>query len=96
MDAVRDAWTDERLDDLSRRMDNGFDRVDADFRELRSEMKSGFERVDVEIRELRSQMNDGFERVDTRFDALQRTLVIGCIGFAGSLAASVIATATLT
>lgn len=29
------AWTDERLDDLSRRMDAGFARIDADLRELR-------------------------------------------------------------
>jgi len=28
-------WTDERFDDLSRRMDAGFARVDADIRELR-------------------------------------------------------------
>lgn len=31
----RAAWTDERLDDLARRMDGGFDRVDRDIRELR-------------------------------------------------------------
>lgn len=31
---MREAWTDERLDDLSRRMDRGFDRVDADLRAL--------------------------------------------------------------
>ena len=29
-------WTDERLDDLARRMDAGFERVDADVRELRN------------------------------------------------------------
>ena len=29
------AWTDERLNDLSRRMDAGFERVDLDMRELR-------------------------------------------------------------
>jgi lysophospholipase L1-like esterase len=34
MAAMRDAWTDERLDDLSRRMDRGFDRVDADLRAM--------------------------------------------------------------
>lgn len=32
----RMAWTDERLDDLSRRMDAGFQRVDLDIRELRT------------------------------------------------------------
>jgi hypothetical protein len=31
---MREAWTDERLDDLSRRMDRGFDCVDADLRAL--------------------------------------------------------------
>ncbi len=34
----RVAWTDERLDDLARRMDGGFDRIDADIRELRAEL----------------------------------------------------------
>jgi hypothetical protein len=34
------AWTDERLDDLSRRMDAGFARVDADIRELRAELRA--------------------------------------------------------
>lgn len=29
------AWTDERLDDLSRRVDAGFERVDLDMRKLR-------------------------------------------------------------
>jgi hypothetical protein len=34
----RVAWTDERLDDLARRVDAGFARVDADIRELRAEI----------------------------------------------------------
>ena len=33
-------WTDERLDDLSNRVDAGFDRVDRDIRELRSDIGS--------------------------------------------------------
>ena len=49
----RVAWTDERLDDLSGRMDAGFDRVDRDIRDLRSEMHGGF--ADV-----RSEMHAGF------------------------------------
>lgn len=34
MEAMREGWTDERLDDLSGRVDRGFDRVDADLRAL--------------------------------------------------------------
>jgi hypothetical protein len=32
--AARQNWSDERLDDLSRRVDTGFARVDAELREL--------------------------------------------------------------
>jgi hypothetical protein len=35
----RTMWTDERLDDMSRRMDAGFQRVDDDIRELRTDMR---------------------------------------------------------
>ena len=37
MSSVREAWTDERLDDLSKRMDEGFRDVKA---ELRAEIGS--------------------------------------------------------
>jgi len=37
---AREAWTDERLDDLKEQMAAGFERVDADIRELRGEVKS--------------------------------------------------------
>lgn len=54
----RIAWTDERLDDLSQRMDAGFARVDGEIRELRTEMRSGFHevnrRIDAQGVELRS------------------------------------------
>jgi hypothetical protein len=32
----RTMWTDERLDDLAKKVDAGFERVDADIRELRT------------------------------------------------------------
>jgi hypothetical protein len=35
----RTMWTDERLDDLSHRMDAGFDRVDREISELRTDMR---------------------------------------------------------
>jgi hypothetical protein len=45
----RMAWTDDRLDDLSRRMDSGFERVDADIRELRVELREGLAAVRGEL-----------------------------------------------
>lgn len=52
----RVAWTDERLDELSQRMDKGFERVDSDFRDLRAEMNQGFASVRAEMSELRTLM----------------------------------------
>lgn len=43
MEAMREKWTDERLDDMNARMAEGFQRVDADLRELRSDMNNRFE-----------------------------------------------------
>ncbi len=39
---AREAWTDERLDDLRDQMVAGFGRVDADMRDLRRLMFQGF------------------------------------------------------
>jgi hypothetical protein len=69
---AREAWTDERLDDLAKRMDKGFDEVKG------------------EVGELRKEMNSRFSSVDARFDAMQRTMIIGFASVAASVGASVI------
>jgi hypothetical protein len=79
MEAMRETWTDERLDDLTRRMDQNFDRVDA-----------RFDCIDRDIRELRvelkTEMDTRFGRLEARFDSMQRmtlaayvTAVLGLI-----------------
>ena len=40
---MREAWTDERLDDLNAKVDEGFRRVETDVRELRTEMNARFD-----------------------------------------------------
>jgi hypothetical protein len=47
---AREAWTDERLDDLKVRVERGFDEVKGEVREVRGE-----------IRELRAETKIGFE-----------------------------------
>ncbi len=61
MQTMREAWTDERLDDLSYRVDRGFDRVDLDIRDLRSDMRG-----------LRDEMDKRFTRLEAKFDSMQR------------------------
>jgi len=38
--SVRETWTDERLDDLSKKMDQGFSRLDAEMRALNGRFDS--------------------------------------------------------
>lgn len=56
MEAVRESWTDDRLDDLANRMDRGFDRVDKDIRDLRGEMNTRFEGIEKRLDSLQRTM----------------------------------------
>jgi hypothetical protein len=60
MSSVRDAWTDERLDDLAARMDRGFDRVDRDIREVRGEMNTRFDAMNARFDAMQRTMILGF------------------------------------
>lgn len=83
---AREAWTDERLDDLSVHVDRRFDRVDERF----DQVDQRFKRVEADIRELRSDMKTGFAEVNARFDSMQRTMIIGFVTLIGSVVASVL------
>ena len=77
---MRESWTDDRLDDLAKRMDAGFDRVDVDLRGLRGEMKAGFERVDGKFRALRGEVRSEMGQLNARFDACYRVLLMSSVG----------------
>ena len=72
MERVREQWTDERLGDMRDRMNAGFDRLDADLRELRSDMRSEFAAV-------RGEMS-------SRFEATQRLIIQIGAGMFGTMA----------
>ena len=78
----REKWTDERLDDLSAKVDRGF-------AETKAEMREGFARVDAEILGLRAEING-------RFESLNRNLIVvssAVIGLLGALVAALIGVA---
>jgi hypothetical protein len=81
MNAVREAWTDERLDDLQAEMRRGFDR-------LHAEIGNG----KLETHTLRGEMNARFNAMDARFDAMQRTMIIGFASIVAGVLASTAAT----
>ena len=51
MEAMRESWTDERLDDMSNRMDRGFDRVHADIRAEASSVRGEINAQGAELRD---------------------------------------------
>ena len=63
MEPMRESWTDERLDD-------GFDRVDADLRAVRTGLSTF--RVDTNERfdRLEGRIDKRFDEVDKRFDKI--------------------------
>jgi hypothetical protein len=77
MEAMRESWTDERLDDfrgetarrfdmLERRVDEGFNRVDVDMRR--------------EFTAVRSEMNERFAGLGDRLAAMHRLMIQFCGG----------------
>jgi hypothetical protein len=43
----REKWTDERLDDLNKKVDDGFARLDGNIMELRREINARFDSMDA-------------------------------------------------
>jgi hypothetical protein len=55
----REKWTDERLDDLNKKVDDGFARVEGQVKDLRSEMNNRFEKVDARFEALNRNLIAG-------------------------------------
>jgi hypothetical protein len=88
MEAVRESWTDERLDDLNDRvselggrMDSRFDRVDARFDSMDAKFDAKFDAID-------GKFDAKFDAMDAKFDAMQRLMIQVGGGIIATLLAS--------
>jgi tetrahydromethanopterin S-methyltransferase subunit G len=92
--AMMEEWTEGRLDELSKRVDHGFDLVDQRF----GLVDQRFDRVESEVHALRSEVKDefkavriemkaGLERVNDRIDSVQRAIFFGAISLTGAILA---------
>lgn len=88
------SWNDDRLDELNRRVDNGFKVVDRCFEQVEQEMKEGFTKVDKRFEKIeerlaqtptRTEMNEGFAEMRANYAALNRTLLVGAIAIVAAL-----------
>lgn len=75
MKSVRDSWTDERLDDLNHRVDEGFRETRDDFRAVRGEMNTRLDSIDGRL--------DGIQRTMTQaVVAMAAAMLTGFMGLA--------------
>jgi hypothetical protein len=94
MEAVREAWTDERLDDLNHRVDSGFEEVSREFQALRMEMRTEFGSVRSEMATEFGSVRGEVTGLRAEMAAMNRTLIqIGAgfmvtmfVGFAATIA----------
>jgi DNA-binding ferritin-like protein (Dps family) len=64
MEAMRQSWTDDRLDALNEKVDRRFDQVDRHF-----------DRIERDDREFRLEMKELPVEMNERFDSMQRTML---------------------
>lgn len=79
MEALPQEWTEGRLNELSIKVDKGFDRVDADIRDFRLEVKGEFAAVRAEAKTefvaLRGAIKAMDGKLTERLDSVQRTMI---------------------
>jgi hypothetical protein len=93
MEAVRESWSDERLDLLNERVEERFDEMDRRFDEIDRrfvevdrrfvEIDRRFEHVEVRLAKLETL----YEGMALRLDSIQRAIVFGAISLTGGMIA---------
>jgi hypothetical protein len=75
MEAMRQSWTDERLDDFRGEVNRRFDEVDRRF----DKVDQRFDKVDQRFDKVEAEIKFGFDQMNQRFDSLQRSLLGGSV-----------------
>jgi len=92
-----ESWNDERLDELSRRMDAGFEKAatKVELSALKNEMNLRFDEFDARWNRFERSIGGQFNEVSSeirhlsdRFDRLLNTLTVGLIGVVAALLAN--------
>ena len=76
-----DNWNDDRLDELSDRVDDGFKEMREGFARVDREMKEGFGRVDREMKAGFAEVRGEMRYVGERVDRLAHAMMVGGISF---------------
>jgi hypothetical protein len=97
MESMTASTTERRIDELGEEMRRGFDRADADIRELRGEVKDLRIEMNGGFKAIEATMDARFEAADAKFDAkfdrLNRTIIYLLGGSLSVLTAGLLAAA---
>ena len=86
MEAMRESWTDDRMDDLNGKVDALHLEVRTEFKAVRGEMRDGFDRTDKRFDKIDERFERLEERFDQRLDSLNHVLIL----FSGGVCAALI------
>jgi hypothetical protein len=75
MEAMRQNWTDSRMDDLKDQVDRLDTKVDSGFARLDAKMGSGFARLDAKIDGAYAKIDRASETQAARIDALSQMIL---------------------
>jgi archaellum component FlaC len=103
MAVMREAWTDERLDDLNGKVDRGFEQVDKRFEQVDrrfeqvdrrfEQVDQRFDEVDRRIGGVEAELRElrgEVREIHTRFDAMQQTMILGFAAMTASVVGAVL------
>jgi hypothetical protein len=81
-----ESWNDERMDELSRRVEKGFEETatKVELAGLKNEVSLRFREVDRRF----DEVTFGIRSLGERFDRLQNTLMIGLVGVITAIVAN--------
>ncbi|HET7443373.1 MAG TPA: hypothetical protein VFJ57_01800 [Solirubrobacterales bacterium] len=68
MEAMRQGWTDERLDEFGKRMDERFDHIEERFDHTDEKFGEKFDRVDEKFIDVDSRLGELTRETNRRFD----------------------------
>jgi uncharacterized coiled-coil DUF342 family protein len=82
---ARDVWTDERLDELNQRVDEGFKETREEFKAVQAEMREEFNVVRSEMRSEFKAMRTEMGEVRSEVNALARVIMQLAFGLIGTM-----------
>jgi chromosome segregation ATPase len=75
MEAMRESWTDDRLDYLNHRVDDGFTRLDERFGLFEKQILERFDQAETRTKERFDEVDRRLDLADSRFEQINERML---------------------